>query len=273
MSRIQKAITASKTNRKEDSSMPRSTAKTFRDAIQPIPTVNTRIPADIDVEAMAQHRILPGLQDKKAESTYKMLRTRVLKRMRANHWNSLLVTGAGPGEGKTVTASNLAISIAKDVNQSAILVDMDLQRPSLAEYFGMTINAGLGEFLRGQAEIEDIVYAPEGLERLTIIPNQQPIENSSDLVSSARMHELIAWTRAQDTTTLTIFDMPPVLVSDDVLAFVEYVDATLVVVTQGKTERRSLEKVVELLGDNELLGIVLNRCSNIVGDIDYSYYG
>ena len=112
----------------------------------------------------------------------------------------------------------------------------------------------------------------EGFERLAIIPNRDPIENSSDLIASPRMHELIAWTREQETTSVTIFDMPPVLVSDDVIAFIDYVDATLVVVTQGKTDRRALEKVVDLLGENEILGIVLNRSSHIVGQDHYSYY-
>ena len=272
MSRIQKAIAASKESREGKSSQPRSMAKSLRDVVASSAVAKMLRPTNIDTAAMARSRILPGVDDKKAATAYKMLRTRVLKRMRSNNWNSLLVTGAGPNEGKTVTAANLAISVAKDVNQSAILVDLDLQRPSLAEYFGLTVGAGLGEFLNGEAEIKDIVYAPEGLERLTMIPNQRPIENSSDLIGSPRMHELIAWTREQDNTTLTIFDMPPVLASDDVLAFVEYVNSVLLVVSQGITDRRALEKTVELLGENELLGVVLNRSSNIVGNADYSYY-
>jgi capsular exopolysaccharide synthesis family protein len=272
MSRIQKAITASKTGRKEKVSVRRDMANSFVDAVQSSPPVKMSLPADVDTKAMAHNRILPFVDDKKAESSYKILRTRLLKRMRSNNWRSLLVTGAGPGEGKTVTAANLAISITKDVNQSVLLVDMDLQRPSLAEYFGLTIGAGLAEFLRGEAQIDDIVYAPEGLERLAIIPNRQPIENSSDLIASPRMHELIAWTREHEAANLTIFDMPPVLVSDDVIAFVDYVDATLVVVTQGKTDRRALEKVIELLGDSQLLGVVLNCCTHIVGQTHYSYY-
>ncbi|TDI76571.1 MAG: exopolysaccharide biosynthesis protein [Bacteroidetes bacterium] len=272
MSRIQKAIKASKASHDEKSSRPRGMADSFRNAVKSNPIIKMLLPADIDTAAMAHSRILPGIDDKHVTTAYKILRTRIQRRMRANNWNSLLVTGPGPNEGKTITAANLAISIAKDVNQSAILVDLDLQRPSLAEYFGLTIGAGLGEFLRGEAEIEDIVYAPAGLERLAMIPNQQPIENSSDLIASPRMHELIAWTREQDNTTLTIFDMPPMLISDDVLAFVEYVDSVLVVVAQGLTDRRALEKTVELLGDNEILGIVLNRSSHIVGHTDYSYY-
>ena len=271
MSRIQEAIKASKASREGKSSSRPGMAKSFRDAVKSNAVIKMLLPADIDTAAMAQSRLLPGVDDKKAATAYKMLRTRIQKRMRANNWNSLLVTGAGPNEGKTVTAANLAISISKDVNQSAILVDLDLQRPTLAEYFGLTTGAGLGEYLNGEAEIEDIVYAPEGLERLTLIPNRQRIENSSDLIASPRMHELIAWTREQENTTLTIFDMPPVLVSDDVLAFVEYVDAVLVVVAQGITDRRALEKAMELLGDSELLGVVLNRSSHIVGNTGYSY--
>ena len=272
MSRIQKALATSKANRKKELSTPGHVARSLREAVQSSRIFKTLLNAHVDTAAMAENRLLPGVDDRKAATAYKMLRTRVQKRMRVNDWKSILVTGAGPNEGKTITAANLAISIAKDINQSAILVDLDLRRPSLSEYFGMTAGAGLGEFLSGDAEIEDIVYAPEGLERLILIPNQQPIENSSDLISSPRMHELIAWTREQDDTTLTIFDMPPVLATDDVLAFVDYVDSVLMVVSQGITDRRALEKTIELLGDAELLGVVLNRSSHIVGNTDYAYY-
>lgn len=272
MSRIQKALEASRERRKDKFSQPVGIMQPLRDAVKSTTAFKNLLSAGVDTKAMERSRILPGLDDKRAMTAYKMLRTRILQRARSNNWRSMLVTGAGPNEGKTVTAANLAISVAKDVNQSAILIDLDLQRPSLAKYFGLTIDKDLGNFLKGEAEIQDILYAPEGLERLIMIPNQQPIENSSDLISSPRMHELIAWTREQGDSTLTIFDMPPVLATDDVLAFCGYVDSVLLVVSQGITDRRELEETVQLLGDCELAGVVLNRSSHIVGDTAYSYY-
>lgn len=222
--------------------------------------------------SMRQYRILPAIEDKQATTAYRMLRTRVQQRMRSNGWSSLLVTGAESNDGKTITASNLAISVAKEVNRSAILVDMDMRRPSLAEYFGLEVTAGLGDYLRGDAAIEQIVYVPEGLERLLMIPNRAPIDDASDLINSPRMQDLVQWTREQSSDGLTIYDMPPVLATDDVLAFSELVDAVLLVVSQGQTERRQLEKALELLANHELLGVVLNRSTNIQVGTYGEYY-
>jgi protein-tyrosine kinase len=194
----------------------------------------------------------------------------VLQRMRSNDWHSLIVTGAGPGEGKTLTACNLAVSISGDVNQAVVLVDLDLQRPSLASYFGLDVRASIGDYLIGNAELEEIVYAPAGMERLAIIPNRDPVPNSSDLLASPRMRTLLAWLREQGPETITIFDMPPILACDDVLAFSPYADAILMVVAEGKTERSSLSRSMEMMGDRNLLGVVLNQSRE--KDSATSYY-
>jgi protein-tyrosine kinase len=210
-------------------------------------------------KVMEQNRILPAIHDRGAITAYKMLRTRILHRMRSNHWQNMIVTSAGPGEGKTLTASNLAFSMSSDVNQSVVLVDLDLQRPSVATYFGIDPKATICDFLRGDAAIEEIVYAPQGMDRIAIIPGGAPVENSSDLISSPRMGELLDWLKARGPTTITIFDMPPVLACDDVLAFLPSVDALLLVVAEGQTDRQALTRTTELLGECNLLGVVLNQ--------------
>jgi protein-tyrosine kinase len=215
--------------------------------------------ASIRSKAMEQNRILPAIDDRGAITAYKMLRTRVLQRMRSNDWRTLIVSGAGPGEGKTLTACNLAVSISNDVNQAIILVDLDLPHPSLAEYFGLDVQAGIGDYLTGKAELDDIVYTPSGLERMVIIPNRDTVPNSSELVASPRMRTLLDWLKTQGPETITIFDMPPVLACDDVLAFSPYVDAILMVVAEGMTDRSSLARTMEMIGDRNLLGVVLNQ--------------
>ena len=174
--------------------------------------------ANIKSRVMEKNKILPAVSDRAAVGAYKMLRTRVLQRMRSNNWQSLIVTGAGPGEGKTLTACNLAVSISNDVNQSVILVDLDLQRSCLASYFGLSVKASIGDYLTGNASIEDIVYIPKGMERVAIIPNRDAVPNSSELLASPRMRELVKWVSDRDRASVAIFDMPPVLACDDVLA-------------------------------------------------------
>lgn len=217
-------------------------------------------PVQIRSAEMEKNKILPAIDDRRAVTAYKMLRTRVLQRMRSNNWHTLIVCSAGPSEGKTLTACNLAVSISKDVNQSVILVDLDLQRPTLASYFGLDVKAGIGDYLTdGQTSIDDIAYAPDGLERILIVPNREPVPNASDLLASPRMRTFLEWSKSQGSETITIFDMPPVLACDDVLAFCPYVDAMLMVVAEGATERRSLARTMEMIGDRNLLGVVLNK--------------
>jgi capsular exopolysaccharide synthesis family protein len=230
--------------------------------------------AETDHEIMEQNRLVTEVDDRAAISAYKVLRTRVLQRMRSNNWRSLVVTSAGAGEGKSLTASNLALSLSRDVNQSVLLVDLDLQRSRVAQYFGFLggIQKGISEYLMGTAEIADIVYSPSDIPRISIIPNIETIEDSSDLLSGPRMRDLYEWIELQSDRSIVIFDMPPVLVGDDVLAFSTQVDAILLVVTQGKTDRASLEKAVQLLGETNLLGVVLNKCTETSKDNVYGYY-
>ena len=212
--------------------------------------------------------------DRSAKSAYNELRTRVLQRMRSNNWRSMLITSPGPGEGKTLTASNLAISLARDVNQSVILVDLDLMRSSIAKYHGIDVDIkhGVGDFLLGNAELSDIIYSPGDIERLALVPNRQPLENSSDLLGSPKMKELIFWLQQQSEKSIVIFDMPPALACDDVLTLCPSVDAVLVVVAQGKTDRIELEKTMKMLSDYEMLGVVLNMSDELAGSSSYEYY-
>jgi len=208
---------------------------------------------------MERNKIMPSIGDKAAVTAYKVLRTRVLQRLRSNDWHTFIVTATDTGEGKTLTASNLAMSISRDVNQSVFLVDLDLQRPSIAKYFGLDVKLGIGEYLKGEAEIEDILYRPEDMERIVIVPSSGPLENASELIGSPRMKQFMTWLRERSTPPIAIFDMPPVLACDDVLAFLPSIDAVLFVVAEEGTERNRLNRALDMLGEFNLLGAVLNK--------------
>lgn len=230
--------------------------------------------AILNNEVMEESRVVAAIDDPAAKTAYNVLRTRVLQRVRSNNWHSIIVTSAGPGEGKTLTATNLAMSLARDVNQSTILVDLDLTRSSVAKYLGIDedIKAGIGDFLAGKADVSDILYFPQGMQGLAIVPNREPMENPSDLIGGPEMKALVAQLSDQFERTLVIFDMPPVLACDDVLAFAPNVDAILVVVAQGKTERAELEKTMAMLSDYEMLGVVLNMSDDLRGENADAYY-
>ena len=207
---------------------------------------------------MEHNCILPQVADRSSLRAYKILRTRLLQRMSNNQLHSLAITSAGSGEGKTVTAINLAITLAQDPNTAVFLVDLDLQRPRVAEYLGIRCPKGLGEYLLGEATIENIMYSPN-IERLAVIPNSRIFEHSSDLLSGHRMLELVQHLNAEQPRRIVIYDMPPLLLSDDVLTFAPNTDGLLMVVSEGETARGQLEKSKELLAEMNLIGVVLNR--------------
>jgi protein-tyrosine kinase len=216
-------------------------------------------PIQMDPVAMERSCLLPQITDQSALRAYKILRTRVLQRMTSKQWHGLAVTGVDTGTGKTVTATNLAIALAQDPNTSVFLVDLDLQRPRVGEYMGISYTKGLADYLLGDATMDEIIYSP-GIERLAVIPNSRACQHSSDLLSGVRMIELVKRLEAEAPRRIVIYDMPPLLLSDDVLTFVpNNVDGVLLVVSEGLTARGLLEKSKDLLTEINVVGVVLNR--------------
>lgn len=241
-----------------------------------VDTTNVRQfqPVTLDRAVLEDNHILPQITDPAALRAYKILRTRMLRRLEANQWHSFAVTGATAGEGKTLTSINLAMALAQDSNTWVFLVDLDLQRPKVASYLGLNNSLGergLTDFLLGEATFEQITYSPGNAERLAVIPNFQAVANSSDLLTSPRMDELLRALEAETPRRVVIFDMPPVLASDDVLAFSPQIDGLLLVVAEGTTSRDALRGAKELLQEMNLLGVVLNRSEAQQEGAYYSY--
>jgi Mrp family chromosome partitioning ATPase len=162
------------------------------------------------------------------------------------------------GEGKTLTAINLAISLALDVNHTVMLVDLDLRRPSVQRYFGIEPGRGLADFLAEGRELREMLFNP-GIERLVVLPGGTPVQNSSEMLSSPRMGWLADEMRSRYSSRLVLFDMPPLLAADDVLAFSRHLDAVLLVVEEGRTGRDELQRARTLLQDIPVLGPVINK--------------
>ena len=200
---------------------------------------------------------------------YKILRTRLLQRLAAKNWRFVAVTSTKSGEGKTLTAINLAIALSQDPNTRVCLIDLDLQRPQVAAHLGIECEKrGLGEYLLGEAEAAQVIYNC-GSPSLMVIPNTRTFDHSSDMLGGTRTLELLRLIKAEMPQHIVIFDMPP-LTSDDVLTFSCRIDGVLLVVAEGRTDRAALEKSRELLAEMNILGVVLNRSSE--RDDGLAYY-
>jgi Mrp family chromosome partitioning ATPase len=213
---------------------------------------------ELDPRVLADNRIVIDEQSP-ADPAYRMLRTRVLQRMRRNGWKTLAVTGTRSGEGKSLTAINLSISLARDLGTSVVLADLDFRKPSIHTHLGIAARYGIGDFLRGAVALEDAAVCPN-VERLGILVNTRSFRGSSEMLTSPQAANLVRRVKAGEGR-IAVFDLPPVLATDDMLAFCPLVDAVLLVVAQGTTKHADMRATREVLQKVPIVGTVLNRSS------------
>lgn len=215
----------------------------------------------LDLQRLREKRVItPTVRDPR-EGLYKALRTNVLQRMQANDWTMLGITSARRGHGKSLTALNLAISLARGLDQTILLVDFDLRHPSIATYLLSAPVPGLSDYLRGDSEIGDILFHP-GIERLVVLPGREPVPDASEYLSSPLISGLVEELKSHYRGCYMLFDLPPVLGIDDVLEFSLQVDGFLLVVEDGTTTRDDLRSIYRALGSEQVLGTVLNKAIN-----------
>jgi protein-tyrosine kinase len=190
---------------------------------------------------------------------YKMLRTQVLRRLSQINANTLAVLSAGKGEGKTLTAINLAIAVAADARHTALLVDLDLRNPSVAQRLGFVPEVGIEECLQGRRPVYEAMVKIAGYDRLTVLPARARVEQSSELLAAQRTGELMQELRARYPNRILIVDLPPVLLADDALAFSRHVQAGMLVVAEYVSGREGVKRSLTLLDKLPIVGTVLNR--------------
>ena len=215
--------------------------------------------ARLDPGHLENSRIIHDDFALEAITPYKMLRTRVLQKMDKNDWRILAVTASHESAGKTITAINLAMMIARSGGRSVYLLDLDLRKPGIARSLGIdNVSAGVGDYLSGKKKLEDILWSV-GVDNLFVAVGKGRFDHSSELLVSTPMTELISAIRSDPAEPLIIIDLPPVLAADDALAIAPIVDSLLFVVAEGETKRADISHSLELLSDVELLGVVLNK--------------
>ena len=209
---------------------------------------------------------------------FEMLRTQVIRKMTDSHYQTIGISSPTSGCGKTFTAINLALSIALLPGRSVTLVDLDLRRPHIADCLGLKPGAGMERLLRGEARVDDIIVEPDiGMGRLRVVPTYRASRNPAVQMVSQELSEMVQELRAKDPGGLIMFDLPPVLVADDVISFSPQLDCILLVAAAGQTTAGDISNSERLLGPSEesrgvpeILGIVLNMAEQS-GEL--SYYG
>jgi Mrp family chromosome partitioning ATPase len=216
----------------------------------------------LDRSQLIHRRIVLGSDRGPAARAYRMLRAQVLQRVRTSGCRTIAIVSAVAGEGKTITAINLALSLAAEPNQNVALVDLDFRRPGVARTLGVAPRRGLDSWLGDDSPVTAVTYEIEGIDRLHLIPTLEPVVASSEALAGRRVRELMTRLRTRSDSQIVIVDQGPALLSDDVLTLAPLVDGYILVITESRTRRDDIGRVFELLGKQRLIGTVLNGSSD-----------
>ncbi|MCP4274983.1 MAG: AAA family ATPase [Gammaproteobacteria bacterium] len=265
MERIQQAL--DKAGKQRQQGVPENTAQDQPDA--PVADLQsggisysqTRV-IQVSQEQLKENRIVAGIKTNPHADTFRVLRSRVLQKLRKQNLNTLAITSPNRGSGKSMVAVNLAISLSLEVNQTVMLVDLDLRRPSIHKYFNYTPERGISDYLEHDIPLSDLLVHPS-IERLVLLPGGSPVTNSSELLTSPRMTNLVEEISNRYASRIILFDLPPLLHMDDALAFLPQVQSSLLVVEEGATQPEQIEQSIHLLEDSNLLGTIYNKARHV----------
>ncbi|MGD9189125.1 MAG: CpsD/CapB family tyrosine-protein kinase [Desulfobacteraceae bacterium] len=220
---------------------------------------------DADLETLLYNRVFAHKSEFLVTEQIEILRFQVLKKLGQLNANSLMITSATPGEGKTFISTNLAVSIAQNLDRTVMLIDADLRSRTRRYqdvaniFFNSYDGAGLSDYLQGSARISEVLINP-GIPRLTLLPRGQGLLDSPTLLESAKMEELVGEMKSRySNERIILFDGSAFLPNADALILSRFVDAVLVVVESEKIRADALKKMIDLLKEPKIIGTVMNK--------------
>lgn len=223
----------------------------------------------LDPKVAEHNRIVQSGQGGESAS-FDLMRTRTLKMMQENGWKRLAITSPTAGCGKSTVAINLGLSLTRRDDVSTILIEADMRRPSLAEKLGIRRNYLTADVLRGASPFAD--NACRISDRFAVSTNDRSVPNSSDLLQAPQVGDVLTQIEQAYAPTLMIFDMPPLLVNDDTIGFLNHVDCVMLVAAAEQTSIKQVDEAErEIASHTNVLGVVLNKCKFSSGSYGYGY--
>jgi len=222
------------------------------------PNYNQSRTVQLNPLTMEKNRCVAMFSNNPEIDSYKVLRQQILRSIADLGGNAIMITSTLPGEGKTLTAINLAFTFAREFEQTVLLVDCDLKRQNIHEVLGYESDKGLVNYLLAECAITDLIVWPS-IEKLTIISGGKTIDESSEVLGSPLMKELVADMKNRYPERYVIFDVPPVLAGADAMIFANLMDHILVVVEADKTAMPDLKMALDMLPKEKVRGLILNR--------------
>ena len=199
---------------------------------------------------------------------YRSLRTHVLHKSQRQMLQSVVVASVNPGEGKTITALNLSWLLAQTDGINALIIDSDLRMPSLTDYLGIETDRGLSDILSERASLKDSIIKlnPAGLH---LLPGGEARSDVAELISGPKFKEILR--QAREMFDYIIIDAPPLGIFTDATVLINHADGALFVVRAGRTRYTEVDRVLEPLPRERLLGVVLNQSEDVLEESHYNY--
>ena len=234
------------------------------------PAAPTLSAARAPVASSIDHRLVAALAPQSlAAEQYRSLRTRVTRAENGRALRAIVITSPNKGDGKSLTAANLALTMAQEYQQRVLLLDADLRRPSLHRLFGISDTPGLSDVLMGGAELDEALVTMSEY-RLTLLPAGLLPTHPAELLGSAPMRRVLDTLRSRFDRIL--IDVPPVAPLADLHILAPMVDGLLMIVRAGITPKPAIERALAGLDASKVLGLVLNE-SGGEGSESYNYEG
>lgn len=221
-------------------------------------------PGRLDARRIVAHR--PGLP----ALPFDLMRTNLMRQLRQKGWTRVAITSPGSSSGKTTTVLNLAFSLARQADLRVMALELDLRRPAMMPTLGLSGDRRFAGVLDGSvpADGQLLRWGPN----LALGMNAEPVHSPAELLSSARAATEVDAIEVRYKPDVMLFDMPPLLVSDDTIAFLDQVDCVLIVAAAEESAVSEIDRCgKELARHTQVLGVVLNKCRFMERDESYDY--
>lgn len=252
--------------------------------VSAVPTLEAMRPSrvvHIDRDALRQAELLPPpSQERQLSGEYRQIKRplianalgRGVPKIPSGH--RIMVASAMPGDGKTFTSINLALSFAMEKDLSVVLVDADVAKAHLSRTFGVHNELGLMDLLRDEQLDVDSAILSTDVPGLSILPAGKATETATEALASARMDQIADQISVRRPNCIVLFDSPPLLITSEAMALCGVVGQIVLVVRAGVTPQSAVLDAIELLGEGKSVGLVLNQTDEQVRPgYYYQYYG
>jgi len=204
---------------------------------------------------------------------YDMLRTRIVQQAVTHGWKRIAIVSPHAGSGKTTTIANLAFSLGRQTELRTMVIDFDLRRTTLASLLGQSPEATMGDVLEGRVPFADHGYRHQ--DNVVFGLNSRPVAHSAELLQSQRARLAMEAIEKEYQPDLVLYDLPPLLATDDSFGFLKHVDCAVIVVAAEETPMSQIDVTERQVAEvTSVMGVVLNKC-RVMGDsyaYDYSGY-